>query len=124
MSFKKIVILVSLFPLVFLVLFLFPIYKIASAVDTAGDPNPDVPTTYVGNQQIQNIKKLIGENTPGFIAKPIIKIANASEGWRKEMSAKTEGKVYSIIFDNGLVFYGIFVVIFGLILRSFWRMIF
>lgn len=133
-------------------------------MDKAGDPNPDVPTTYVGNQQIENIKKIIGEKTPDFLAKPIVAGVNMLEKWRGDVSLKIDNKkeevkvelkilnnggispetkakmneltkpwkyaeifflsLISFIFSHALIFYAIFVVIFILVLRSIWRLIF
>lgn len=87
------------------------------------------------------IKKVIGENTPDFIAKPIIFAVNTIEKFRSEISVNFETKkieaqkqnenvkfyTYSFlftIFNNKLVFYLSLVVIVFLILRFVWHLIF
>ena len=97
---------------------------VASAVYKAGDPNPDVPTSYVRGSDIDNIKKIIGEKTPDVIAKPVIATVQAIEKFRIDMAEKSEGKFYNFIFSNPYVFYVIFFIIFVFVLRTIWRIIF
>ncbi len=78
----------------------------------------------LGYEQIKNIQRVIGEKTPSFIAKPIIAAVEAVETFRTNMADKIDNKIVSTIFDNKFVFYGIFIVIVVLILRSLWRLIF
>jgi len=97
----------------------------AAAQDRAGDPAPDnVPTSYVRSSEISNIKKLIGEKTPDFIAKPVIAVVTALENFRIKQAEKSDGKVYHFVFANVFVFYGIFIIILFLLLRIIWRIIF
>lgn len=110
--------------LLMLMFALLPFYNIANAVDTAGDPNPDVPTNYIDNQEIENIKKIIGENTPEFLSKPVIACVEFFENIRKDMNSKTENQIVHPIFNKPIIFYAILFVIFILILRSTWRLIF
>jgi len=97
---------------------------VASAEYKAGDPNPDVPTSYVRGSDIDNIKKIIGEKTPDVIAKPVIAAVQAIEKFRIDMAEKSEGKFYNFIFSNPYVFYVIFFIIFIFVLRTIWRIIF
>jgi hypothetical protein len=76
------------------------------------------------SSEIDNIQKLIGEKTPDFIAKPVIAIAEALEKFRTNNAEKSEGKMYHFVFANVFIFYGIFVVILFLLLRTIWRIIF
>ncbi|HEY4494386.1 MAG TPA: hypothetical protein VJB95_03090 [Candidatus Paceibacterota bacterium] len=96
----------------------------AIAQDRAGDANSDVPTSYVRNSEIQNIKKIIGKKTPDFIAKPVIAVVTALENFRLAQAEKSEGKVYHFVFANVFIFYGIFIIILFLLLRIIWRIIF
>ena len=98
---------------------------LAFAQDRAGDPAPDnVPTSYVRSSEISNIKKLIGEKTSDFIAKPVIAVVTALENFRIKQAEKSDGKVYHFVFANVFVFYGIFIIILFLALRTIWRIIF
>jgi len=62
-------------------LFLSPAFVKAEVVSTNNQESR-------GSQQIFNIRKIIGENTPDFIAKPIIKGTVALETWRQEKRFK------------------------------------
>lgn len=95
-------------------------------------------------QSNQNIRKIIGENTPDFIAKPIIFTVNAIEKFRSDMGANFENKkektqnqnkyieytelymftFLSFIFNNALTFYIILILIIFLILRYIGRLFF
>ena len=77
-----------------------------------------------GTSEIGNIRKIIGEKTPEFLAKPVIAAVQAIEKFRKDMAVKTEGEVYHFVFDNAYVFYVIFTVIVLMLLRTIWRIIF
>ena len=95
-----------------LILLFFAFYKI-SAQNTSPN-NPD----------IENIKNLIQEKTPAFIAKPIIDTTNALENFRKDMGEKSNFKLVSFIFNNQIIFY---LVLFGslfIITRFIWNKIF
>jgi hypothetical protein len=110
--------------IVILLISFFPIFRFANAVDRAGDPNPDVPTSYVRGSDITTIKKIIGEKTPNFITQPVVTIAQSVEGFRQDMIRKSEGKFYQFIFSRSLIYYIIFTVIFFFLLRTIWRIIF
>ena len=108
--------------------------------------------TYKINAQGSDIQKIIGENTPDFIAKPIISIVTAIEKFRSDTGIETELKkeelqiginssqsaglskylkyaelylftASSIAFNNKLIFYASFLVIIFLILRFGWGLI-
>lgn len=96
---------ISLF---FIGFFLLPTYQAQSATETTN--SSEGKTT--GYTQIQNIKELIGNNTPNFIAKPIIASVNYLEEFRKGS------------FNNPFIFYGVFIFLFVLVFRFFWRLIF
>lgn len=70
------------------------------------------PPRTSSNKEIENIKKIIGEKTPSFIANPIIYIVNALENFRLNH------------FNNPVIFYSLFFVFFYFILRSIWRFFF
>lgn len=110
-----------------IIIFLFSLLITPATVgaqERAGDTNPDVPTSYVRSSEISNIKKIIGEKTPGFISKPVVAAVQAIEGFRIKQAEKSDGKVYHFVFANVFVFYGIFVIILFLALRIIWRIIF
>ena len=83
-----------------------------------------IENTNSGRGEIQTIKKIIGEKTPEFLAKPVVAAVQAIEKFRKDMAVKTEGEVYHFVFDNAYVFYVIFTVIVLMLLRTIWRIIF
>ncbi|MEK7569695.1 MAG: hypothetical protein AAB500_02310 [Patescibacteria group bacterium] len=93
-------------------------------VDRAGDPNPDVPTSYIRSSEIRNIQTIVGEKTPDFIKKPIIASITWLENFRLTGAERSEGQFYHFVFANVYVFYGIFIVIVLLVLRTIWRIIF
>ena len=94
-----------------LIFFLFLGYQIANA-EVIPEENSSAETNAVGYEQIKNIKKIIGEKTPDFLAKPIIAVVNALEEFRKNS------------FNSQLVFYSVFFFFFFLIARFIWRLIF
>lgn len=81
-------------------------------------------TNNTGGGEIQNIKKIIGEKTPDFIAKPVIAAVQAIEEFRKDQAEKSEGKFYNFVFAGPYVFYVIFTVVALMLLRAIWRIIF
>ena len=82
------------------------------------------PAQERGTSEIGNIRKIIGEKTPDFIAKPVIAVVTALENFRLAQAEKSEGKVYHFVFANVFIFYGIFIIILFLLLRIIWRIIF
>mgnify|MGYP001592314995 FL=1 len=97
--------LISLF---FIGFFLLSISGVMGATETTNS-DESKSTSYT---QIQNIKKLIGDNTPNFVAKPIIASVNYLEEFRKGS------------FNNPFIFYSVFIFLFVLVFRFFWRLIF
>jgi hypothetical protein len=63
-------------------------------------------------ESAKNIRKIIGENTPEFLSKPIIATIDALEVFRLNN------------FNNPFIFYGILSFIFVLVIRFIWRLIF
>ena len=113
-----------------LIFYLLPAYKI----------NAQYSSTDI-KSSTKTIKKVIGESTPDFIAKPIIFVVNTIEKFRSDVSIsfeikKTEAqkqnkdiKFYTYnflftIFNNKLIFYWSFVVIIFLFIRFIWHLIF
>ncbi|HTE49075.1 MAG TPA: hypothetical protein VK675_04165 [Candidatus Paceibacterota bacterium] len=72
-------------------------------------------------------EKILGKGTPEFLSKPIIIVTFAIEKFRTDMGNDLENSpfsFFSFIFNNQIVFYGICLVIFFLLVRSIWRVIF
>jgi len=86
---------------------------IESKEDTTSD---SVPQT---DKFIQN---LILENTPEFIANPVISAANGIENFRQNRA--DSGSKYSLPFKNRYVFYGTSLLIVFFIIRFVWRRVF
>lgn len=124
--------------------------------------SPNTITSNPVSGQIQNVQKLIIENTPDFIAQPIILTVDKIEAIRKNAGLVSQNKkvevgnqikaynekitpksapnnkllkpikyielfflsIFSIIFNNKLIFYAILVFMVFLIVRYFWHKIF
>jgi len=75
----------------------------------------------IGRISAQNSteEKILGKNTPEFLSKPIIAATVAIEKYRTDMSVAYKNTFFFFIFDNRLVFYGIFLIIVIIVLRFF-----
>ncbi|MBP6883706.1 MAG: hypothetical protein KBC06_00510 [Candidatus Pacebacteria bacterium] len=83
-----------------------------STASTTTTPVENKNTNTGNNKQIEEIKTIVGKNTPGFLSKPIIWFVNFLEDFRKNS------------FNNVFIFYGLFFVALFMILRSIWRFFF
>jgi len=103
-------------------LFLLPIYRVALAGETK--TNEAGETRSLGYAQIKNIQKIIGEKTPEFISKPIIKFVEVIESFRSKTAGKTENKIITTVFNSKIIFYSFFAIVFFYLFRIIWRLIF
>ena len=60
------------------------------------EANPNLKSSVLGLESINNIRKIIGENTPEFVAKPIILGINMTEGLRSDMNVILKNKKEAI----------------------------
>lgn len=70
----------------------------------------------------ESISKWVVENTPSFVAKPVIGAVTGIEDFRKE-SSESDGKI-SMVFKNKYLFYSGFILLGFVLLRFIWRIIF
>jgi len=106
---KKIIfVLVPIFVIGF---FLFPAHQTFGAT-TATSESETAPAVEQQNKQVEEIKTIIGKNTPNFLAKPIIFIVEALESFRQNN------------FNNPFIFYGVFFIFLFIIVRAIWRFFF
>ncbi len=107
-----------------LVIFLSPVHSTLAATTTSKTTTKPTTTTApaetttntsaqpTGDQQINDVKTIIGKNTPDFISKPLIWLVELLESFRKDG------------FNNPFIFYGLFFVILYMVVRSIWRFFF
>jgi hypothetical protein len=110
-------------PIFISIIFLLPVHqtlgvtssstKTTTTISTSTETNPNTePTSPKKDKQIEDIKIIIGKNTPSFLSKPIIWLVNFLENFRLNY------------FSSPFIFYGFFFVLVFWLARYIWRFFF